>query len=121
MSDTIIAHLTVTTEVAIPQEFVDDVVCTAFEGGCAEWIDRINVLDKPADIAYSSDALTRGGSYRIIANGVKLTLTLESFLKGLSLYSIQENKPIHELIEDHDAGDADGIFQYALFGELQYS
>jgi len=114
----IVGEFTVTQYVS--QGLVDDLICTAFEGGCAEWIDRIQVINKPADIAYSSDALTRGGHYVFTVDDEKHELTLEKFIKGLELFHATTGKTPQELGEDHDADDSDMIMQYALFGEYVY-
>lgn len=116
----IVGTFTIMQTVEVPQGLVDDLVCTAFEGGCAEWIDRINVYNRPADCVYSSDALTRGGHYVITVDGRKHELTLERFIEGIRFFCVVTGKTVDVLGEDHDADDADCIMQYALFGEVVY-
>lgn len=120
MTRNIVGTFTITQTVEVPQGLVDDLICTAFEGGCAEWIDRINVINKPADIAYSSDALTRGGHYVFAIDGEKHELDINKFVKGIEMFCECTGKTVDDLGEDHDAGDADMIMQYALFEEYRY-
>lgn len=104
----------------VPQGFVDDLLCTAFEGG-SEWIDTVIVTTYPEGAEYASDVISRGGYCTIMTEDYDhYTLTLTKFINGIRLHC--ENRPtsVSALEEDHDAADADCILQYALFGEVVY-
>jgi len=103
----------------VSQELVDDLLCTAFEGG-SMWIDYIRTPVFPEGADYGHEVISRDGYATIAADGEHFNLTLPAFIRGIKLHC--ENKPtsVVALEEDHDADDADCILQYALFGEVVY-
>lgn len=110
-------------EIKLPQQDIDDIMCTALEGGINQWVDRKPVpygMDfRGAD--YAHEVLTRGGSLLIATDDEPdelHELTLEKFLAGIQMYMDR-----YGFIDDAanvDAGDADMIVQFALFGKLVY-
>ncbi len=110
----------------ITQQDIDNLMCTALEGGINYWCREAKVVGEFLG-EYGSEQISRGGSLllRDAETDERWELTLEKFLKGIELY-IKENGRV--MIEDFklmdygelDAGDADCIVQYALFGKLVY-
>lgn len=113
-------------DVIISQQDIDNLMCTALEGGINYWCREAKVVGEFLG-EYGSEQISRGGSLllRDAETDERWELTLEKFLKGIELY-IKENGRV--MIEDFklmdygelDAGDADCIVQYALFGKLVY-
>ncbi len=113
-------------DVTITQQDIDNLMCTALEGGINYWCREAKVVGEFLG-EYGSEQISRGGSLllRDAETDERWELTLEKFLKGIELY-IKENGRV--MIEDFklmdygelDAGDADCIVQYALFGKLVY-
>ncbi len=117
---------------AISKTDVDDMIVTALEGGINYW--AVSALPKNEDYreaegntdGYASGVLTCGGSLMIEteeapfrgSNETKFELTLDKFKKGWEKH-IEESSGDFDL-ENYDAGDADAIVQYALFGELVF-
>ena len=110
-------------------EFYEDVLVTALEGGSNYWIDHMQIgVSRPRGIPNSiwvSDAVNAGKTVLIFADGAGYGLTKAKLVEGLSLWV--KNHPKSVLIVDGeidagqiDAGDADAILQYALFGKLVY-
>lgn len=100
---------------------IDNIIHTALEGGIDYWCDRVEV-----DGEYASEQISRGGTL-IFHDSVKIyqyKLTLDKFLKGLGIFIRERGlNAIYDIdIEtlDIDAGDADSIIQYALFGDIIY-
>lgn len=113
----------VTVKVSLPRQFVDDVVCTAFEGGINYWCSRqVPSEARPEGAEYGSDYISRGGSNTIYVsddNGGEEdethVLTLQNFAEGFVKWAI--NTANDNIL---DAEDADQVIQYALFGEAVY-
>ena len=98
---------------------------TALEGGINYWCRRAKVVGEYLGEA-ASDQISRGGSLILYdaESSDKWELTLEKFLNGVKLYFEQG---CHVQVEDNaieigdiDAGDADCIVQFALFGEAVF-
>lgn len=110
----------------ITQQDIDNLMCTALESGINYWCREAKVVGEFLG-EYGSEQISRGGSLllRDAETDERWELTLEKFLKGIELY-IKENGRV--MIEDFklmdygelDAGDADCIVQYALFGKLVF-
>ena len=95
---------------------IDDLMCSALEGGITYWCNRVTVVGGKYLGEWASDQISRGGKLLIDDMEEKKThiLTLEKLLKALA------TEPGFD-IEDHDAGDADRIVQKAIFGEVVYA
>lgn len=114
----------VTINFEFDDQLVDDIITTCFEGGSTYWIDDQEVKDgdyKGAEFA--SEVVSKGGTLILYVEGTKYELTLEKFIKGMEL--ALNDKPnlllaFQENDGDWDAGDADYVLQFALFGELVY-
>ena len=120
-------HLTV--------EDIDDIVCTALEGGINYWACSAEV---PADCRvadWGHEQIARGGKLLIHVDEPfdeydteVYELNLENFLNGFKIWmnrggfcsEILENCSGDLDVSCIDADDADSIIQYALFGELVF-
>ena len=105
---------------------VDDIMCSAIEGGISYWCSEAEVVGKYLG-AYAHEQISRGGTLLLhdAEENKKYVLTMEKFLSGLKLFLA--NRP--DLVNEHgrlDTGDidavcADCIVQLALFGELVFA
>jgi hypothetical protein len=115
------------TEIELTQEDIDDIVCTALEGGVNYWCKRATIVkcDKlPKDLEYTSQAISRGLSVLLEdedgewkKDAARFTLTLDSLKAGLRLYASK-----YGLVDvgDIDSPAADSIIQLALFSKEIY-
>jgi hypothetical protein len=108
---------------------IDDILCTAFEGGINYWCDRVQVLEgdyKGAE--YASEAVSRGALIKLNITDEERTggtlkvdlLTRDNIVKGIEMAAKHKKMSVKGFIENHDAGDADMAVQFAIFGELIY-
>lgn len=113
-------------EVNLTGQDIDDIMATALEGGINSWCRKAEVVGKYLG-KYASEQISRGGSLLLYdaESPKKWKLTLDNFLVGIKLYFEQGS---HVSIEDNkidpcdfDAGDADVIIQFALFGKQIFS
>ena len=112
-------------EVNLTQQDIDDIMVAALEGGICYWCRKAEVVGEYLG-EYASDQISRGGSLILhdSESSDKWELTLEKFLNGVKLYF---EDGCHVQVEDNridagdiDAGDADCIIQFALFGEVVF-
>ena len=112
-------------EVNLTQQDIDDIMVSALEGGINYWCREAEVVGEYLG-EYASDQISRGGSLILhdSESSDKWELTLEKFLNGVKLYF---EDGCHVQVEDNridagdiDAGDADCIIQFALFGEVVF-
>jgi hypothetical protein len=98
---------------------VDDILCTAFEGGITYWCDQIKVVPEkfPEGADYASDCLSRGSKILVHeAEGDEwFELTLNKFLFGLQLTLRKYGMTFENFYENHDAIYADSVVQHSLF------
>lgn len=116
-------RFTVYAPTTISQQQVDDLLCSAFEGGITYWCDNAEVQGEwPEGATYAHETLTRGS--RIILHDMEdddtCSLTLAKFLEGIVKAAAHARQDVHTFLEDHDADSADWAVQYAVFGELVY-
>lgn len=98
----------------ITDEQIDDILCTAFEGGINYWTPEMIRVKDFKGCTYAHEVITKGGTLVIVDDDGKAhTLTLKKFLKGIELYGNFD-------FENYDASDADSVVQFALFGKLIY-
>lgn len=112
--------------VNLTQKDVDDLMCTALEGGICYWCGRAEVVGEMLG-DYAHEQISRGGSLILhdAESSDKWELTLEKFLRGVELYIKNGDRVTVEdfkLVDygELDAEDADCIVQYALFGKLVF-
>ncbi len=125
--------LTVTKNVIINQEDIDDIMCTALEGGITYWcMGAQSIMEdewkKANKIEYLSDVTGRGGDIVLTTYDGDYVLTLKGFLNGLQQAINEFNFSMEPVYGGYkldtseiDADLADIIIQYALFGKLVYA
>lgn len=110
-------------DVDMTQKDLDDLMCTALEGGICYWCGRAEVVGEMLG-DYAHEQISRGGSLILYdaESSDKWELTLEKFLRGLGLYLGEAMSAAFEGEDidssDFDADAVDCIVQYALFGKL---
>lgn len=121
-------------EIVVTDQDIEDIVVTAIEGGIGYWAcldntsERFRVApdDEPVAIT-ASNILLEGGGVTLIDEEDGMTehvLTLEKLLNGLTKYlEWTDGKALENGSLDCgyiDSIAADGIVQYAVFGEWIY-
>lgn len=113
------AQVTVTLDV--PNETIDDILTTAFEGGSNYWMARkVGVPHWPEGAEFASDVVSRGGTVVIYEDleedGIKEhVLTFAKMLQGIVDWLAN-----YDVAGEIDAHAADYILQRALFGDVVY-
>lgn len=120
--------ITLQREITMSQDDIDDIVCTALEGGITWWCCKAEVVENEYYGEYASDQISRGGSLRLydIETEESYLLTLEKLLEGIKTAYAQGY--LEHLFDDDgnldffqiDGAAADVIVQCALFGEVQF-
>lgn len=128
--------LNISFPVMVTQEDIDDIMCSALEGGINYWCDKAEVDEGKRVADWGHEQIARGGELKIHVvepfddeDTEWYTLTKEKFLKGLEMYLKKPN--CGYFLESAnlglkldtcyaDAEVADSIIQYALFGEEIY-
>ena len=112
------------SEIAVTAQDIDDIICTAFEGGINYWCYKAEVVGGKYLGEFASDQISRGGKLRLYIgepfddeNSETYTFDLSDLLKGLEKYIEDVG---HFDIDECDAEVADMIIQYTVFGELVY-
>jgi hypothetical protein len=107
----------------IDGKLVDDILCTAFEGGINYWCTKkvVVVGDDYHGGDYASEVVSRGGTLNIYDGEEERwhVLGIENMIEGIRQWCIKYGS-YAQLLDDFDAGDADCIVQLALFGEVVY-
>jgi hypothetical protein len=121
--------LSIQQDIKISNETIDEIMCTALEGGITYWCNEVDVIDGFAEgTTYAHEQISRNGKLKLYdcESEETFTLTREKFLKGLQLFL--ESGGADHIITAHvidtseiDADSADAIIQYAIFGETIYS
>lgn len=118
--------ITVMVPFVITKEFVDDVMCTALEGGITHWCGEARVLNDELSGCYASDVISRGGTIRLFDvedTGTWWDLNLEKFIKGYEAYAMDckvNTQVAYTDPADIDSCIADTIIQYAVFDEIVF-
>ena len=120
-------YIEVTRKVKLTDEDIDDIVCTALEGGITYWCSSAEVVGGKYLGEYASDQISRGGSLRLYdaEEDKSYELTKYKFVTGFALAC--RDGYLDEAFDgdgfdtgEIDAELADVIVQYALFGEVVY-
>lgn len=113
--------------IQLTQQDIDDIMVGALEGGINYWCFKVDVLGEYLG-EYASEQISRGGSLKLYdsENGEKYWLDREKFLNGFKLW-VENGGDQYGAVQGSevdccniDAGCADEIIQYALFGEVVY-
>ena len=126
---------------ALTERDILDILTTAIEGGIGYWacldnthpdweearkqwkVEHNDEIPCYCDVAYQ--VMKNGKAVILIDeedNNTEYQLTLEKFIEGCAKFSAWKGKDIHKMMKesDFDSWDADGIIQFALFGEWIY-
>lgn len=109
-------EFTIKSQIKVTQEQIDNVVCTALEGGITYWCNRAKVKDDDyKGSEWAHEVVTRGGVLVLHdwEEEIDHELDLKKLLKGFSLVRGFD-------FDGYDAGDADSVIQSAIFGEVIY-
>lgn len=118
-------------DVVVTQEDIDDIMCTAFEGGITYWCDSAKVVGDYLG-EFASEQISRGG--KLILHDFEEDsydeLTLDKFLSGLEIYLTKWAEPNVIYVNECgtsvidagwiDAIGADMIVQLSIFGDVVY-
>ena len=118
--------------IEISDELIEDILCTAFEGGITYWANNISCEDKE-DMqkagGYKSEYLTKTKKKdaKLIVHtisGGEVAVTKKSIIDALQkMYTPEYNctKALGRILDEtYDADDADIVVQTACFGEVVY-
>ena len=120
--------ISVNLNLKVTNEDIDDIMCSALEGGIAYWCSKANVVGEYLG-EYASEQISRGGYLRIVPfdEDFEVILTREKFLKGIqkaiegNYYSDYEWWNCNGIDTcSVDAEVADAIVQLALFSDVIY-
>ena len=123
-------EITITQKITVTEQDIDDIVCTALEGGINYWCDDVEVNGDYLG-QYASDQISRDGQLKFyVSDPVNDTdmfvMDKEMLLKGIRMYLENPNAP-YDIIDNTsidtcnvDAVVADMIIQYALFDEIVF-
>lgn len=117
--------LEVKINVTLTDEDIDDIMCTALEGGISYWCCKAEVVGDYLG-EYASDQISRGGALLLhdAEEDEVYELTLEKLIKGFELWVAGGYDTYGAVCEgvvdtgEIDAEKADQICQLALFGEI---
>lgn len=117
-------------EIEVTDEDIDDIVCTAFEGGITYWCGYVEPVGELMG-EYAHQQISMGGClwlYDIEDDDEKWILTKSRLLNGIRMYitnsttkgypSILYGKQIDT--SEVDSNIADMIIQFALFEDIIY-
>ena len=117
----------------ISDELIEDLICSAFEGGSTYWADNVSCEDKE-DMkkvgGWKHEYLTRTKKKDAVLfihdmfDGKKYPITKKSIIDALQKMDDPKNsctKALGRILDmTYDAGDADLVLQMACFGEVIY-
>ncbi|MGN0398852.1 MAG: hypothetical protein ACI4EO_01875 [Blautia sp.] len=122
-------------EIVVTQEDIDDIMCSALEGGINYWCDTAKVPEEKRVARWGHEQIARDGELHMHLiepfdddDTEWYILTKERFIGGLEKYLKEPNHGCLEMDGKHlvidagniDANAADMIVQYALFGEIVF-
>ena len=125
----VVETLFIRKSVEVTAEDIDDILCGSMEGGSNYWCDCVEVIGDYLG-EYASEQISRGGKLRFHVDEPFddddtewYEMDQEKFLHGLQEWLNNYDDVCSCLCENEldcgqiDAGMADSIVQYALFGE----
>lgn len=118
-------NIEIKMNVELTQEDIDDIVCTALEGGISYWCRKAEVVGEYLG-EYASDQISRGGTLKLYdaEDDEIYELTLEKLLYGFELWVMGGYDTYGAVCNEEvdtgeiDAEKADQILQLALFDEI---
>ena len=115
--------------ILLTQQDIDDIMVCALEGGINYWCGEAEVIEEKRVADWGNEQISRGGV--LVLHDIEdpdqtWELTLEKFLNGFKLW-VENGGDQYGAVQGHevdccniDAGCADEIVQYALFGDVIY-
>ena len=127
-------EVTAELKVTLTAQNIDDIMVGALEGGINYWAGEAEVIEEKRVADWGHEQIARGGVLMLhdIEDPDEVwELNLEKFLNGFKLwvesggdrYGAVQGEAGGAIVVDCceiDAGCADEIIQYALFGEVQF-
>ena len=119
---------TVTAEVTLTQQNIDDIMVAALEGGINYWCRKAEVVEEKRCADWGHEQIARGGVLILhdAESSDSWELTREKFLAGFKLW-LENGGDVYGAVSDGtvdtgeiDADCADSIIQYAIFGEVWF-
>ena len=122
----------ITRTIEISDELIEDVLCSAFEGGIVYWADNIScedIEDMHEVGGWKHEYLTRTKKedavmYIHTVEGGKVKITKSLILEALQQMGdpkYKYTKALSRILnEQYDSDDADVVVQTACFGEVVY-
>lgn len=98
----------------VSEEQMGDIYEAACYGGCNYWASE-------AEMVHNDDGTIN--SFRFVdmeEDGANYIFTPQKFANAMAQHASSKGWTIEELIDNHDALDADSIVQIAIFGEERY-
>ena len=120
--------VTIEKEIKITQEDIDDIMCSALEGGINYWCCKAEVVGKYLG-EWAHEQISRGGTLKLYdaEEDEVYELTLEKLLNGLKKAITDGYYADYEWVTSNgidtcqvDAEVADVIIQLALFDEIVF-
>ena len=124
---------TIKMTIEISDEMIENLLCSAFEGGSTYWAENVSCEDR-GDMkkvgGYKSEYLTRTKKKNAVmyihdgTTGKSHSITKKSIIDALQKMDnpkYKHTRALKEIIaERYDAGHADCVLQMACFGEVIY-
>ena len=123
---------TINYTVPITDEMIEDILCSAFEGGITYWADNVSCKDNK-DMqkvgGYKHEYLTKTKKKDAVMfihtmEGEKYKITKKSIIDGLQKMDNSEygcTKALKRILDEtYDAYDTDIVVQIACFGKVIY-
>jgi hypothetical protein len=116
-------------QITVTQEDIDDIMCSALEGGINYWCRKAEVVGDYLG-EYASEQISRGGLLKLYDSEEDevYVLTLEKLLKGIQMAIYENCYAEYEWFNcdgvdpcQIDADVADVIIQFALFNEVMFA
>ena len=122
---------TIKMTIEISDEMIENLLCSAFEGGSNYWTNWVNIADKKDAKkvgGYLSEYLTttklKDAKLIVCTDNDEIEITKKSIIDALQKMDnpkYKHTKALKEIIaETYDAGHADCVLQMACFGEVIY-
>ncbi len=119
--------VTINHSYELTNQDIDDIMVTALEGAINYWCGAAHILSVPKkyidEVKYASDVISIGG--QLLLTDVEdpseqWVLDKKKFVKGFKKHCEERGANPEDMVEGHDATDADCIIQYALFNEIVF-
>ena len=121
--------ISITKRIKLSAEDIDDIMCSALEGGITYWCNEAEVVGDYLG-EYAHEQISRGGTLMLhdAEEDEVYELTLEKLLKGIQMAIYENCYAEYEWFNCEgvdpcqiDADVADCIVQFALFNEIMFA